>query len=244
MAAATAEVYEEFFVPALFGQWAAPILDAGGVAAGDAALDVGCGTGVVARAAARRVGPTGEVVGLDRNDGMLAVAGRFPQPVTWRHGVAERLPFDDGRFDRVLCQFAVMYFDDQRQALREMDRVLRPGGTVAIATWTAVEDSPGYASMVDLLRRVVTSAIWLDTGNCVWLAPAATDRAAALLERSDRFQPRVSRPHSAHSREHATRRTLDAIVVSEHQASERQSAHLHPAHLHALSDDRCGHRAQ
>ena len=101
VAAAAAEVYEEFFVPALFGQWAAPMLDAAGVAAGDAVLDVGCGTGVVARAAARRVGPTGEVVGLDRNDGMLAVAARSLEPVTWRQGVAERLPFDDGRFDRV-----------------------------------------------------------------------------------------------------------------------------------------------
>jgi ubiquinone/menaquinone biosynthesis C-methylase UbiE len=156
VAAAAAEVYDEFFVPALFRQWAEPMLDAGGVAAGDSVLDVGCGTGVVARAAAHRVGPAGEVVGLDRNDGMLAVATRSPDPVTWRQGVAESLPFDQGRFDRVLCQFALMFFDDPRQAVREMARVVRPGGTVAVATWSAVEESPGYASMVDLLRRVVS----------------------------------------------------------------------------------------
>jgi ubiquinone/menaquinone biosynthesis C-methylase UbiE len=177
VAAAAAEVYEEFFVPALFGQWAAPMLDAAGVAAGDAVLDVGCGTGVVARAAARRVGPTGEVVGLDRNDGMLAVAARSLEPVTWRQGVAERLPFDDGRFDRVLCQFSVMYFDDQRQGLREMARVLRPGGTVAIATWSAVEESPGYASMVDLLRRVVS-----DEAADALLAPFTLGTAKLVAE--------------------------------------------------------------
>jgi ubiquinone/menaquinone biosynthesis C-methylase UbiE len=156
VAAAAAEVYEEFFVPALFGQWAEPMLDAAGVAAGDVVLDVACGTGVLARAAAGRVGPGGEVVGLDCNQGMLAVAARTPEPVTWREGLAEDLPFNDGCFDRVLCQFALMFFDDQSQALRDMARVLRPGGTVAVATWSAVESSPGYATMVDLLRRVVS----------------------------------------------------------------------------------------
>ena len=156
VAAAAAQVYEDVFVPALFGQWAEPLLDAAGVDEGDAVLDVGCGTGVVARAAARRVGAAGQVVGLDRNDGMLAVARQTVEPIAWRTGVAERLPFDSGRFDRVVCQFALMFFDDPRRALSEMARVLRPGGTVAVATWSTLEESPGYASMVDLLRRVVS----------------------------------------------------------------------------------------
>lgn len=177
VAAAAADVYEEFFVPALFGQWAEPMLDAAAVAAGDVVLDVGCGTGVLARAAARRVGPTGEVVGLDRNDGMLAVAARCSESVAWRRGVAERLPFDDGRFDRVLCQFALMFFDDQHQALKEMARVLRPGGTIAVATWAAVEESPGYASMVDLLRRVVS-----DEAAEALLAPFALGTANVLAD--------------------------------------------------------------
>ena len=152
--AAAAEVYEAFFVPALFGQWCDPVLTASGVSAGDDVLDIGCGTGIVARAAAPRVGASGSVTGIDVNDGMLAVARRSPEPVVWQHAPAERLPFADASFDRVVCQFALMFFDDQHGALGEMARVVRPGGSVTIATWARVEDSPGYAAMIDLLRRL------------------------------------------------------------------------------------------
>lgn len=150
-----AEVYERFFVPALFAQWAPTVLASAAVAPGDRVLDIGCGTGVLARAAAEQVGPSGEVVGLDRNDGMLQVARRSPAAVDWRAGRAESLPFPDGTFDRVVSQFALMFFDDREAAVREMARVVRPGGTVTVATWVEVEQVPGYAAMVELLRRVV-----------------------------------------------------------------------------------------
>jgi hypothetical protein len=71
-----AEVYESCFVPAIFGAWAGPVADAAGIRRGDKALDVGCGTGVLAREALRRVDQEGQVVGLDLNEGMLAVAAR------------------------------------------------------------------------------------------------------------------------------------------------------------------------
>jgi SAM-dependent methyltransferase len=150
-----AEVYDRFFVPALFGQWPERLLDAGGVRPGHRVLDIGCGTGAVARAAAERVGPSGAVVGVDRNAGMLAVARRAPEAVTWQLAVAERLPLPDASFDRVVCAFALMFLDDAPAALREMARVLAPGGTVVLATWAAVGESPGYAAMVELLRRTV-----------------------------------------------------------------------------------------
>jgi ubiquinone/menaquinone biosynthesis C-methylase UbiE len=66
-----ADVYEAFFVPALFAEWAPRVADAGRLAPGDAVLDVACGTGVLARHALGRVGPGGLVVGLDRNDGTV-----------------------------------------------------------------------------------------------------------------------------------------------------------------------------
>ncbi len=155
MTHAAAEIYESFFVPALFAQWPERLLDAALVGPGDRVLDIGCGTGVLARAAARRVGATGVVTGLDLNAGMLAVARRSPDPIEWREAAAERLPIADRSVDRVLSQFALMFFADRRAALDEMARVVCPGGTVTIATWAAVERSPGYHAMVGLLRRLV-----------------------------------------------------------------------------------------
>jgi len=149
-----ADVYEEFFLPALFAQWAGPVADAAGVQTGQRVLDVACGTGVLARAMVERVSPTGSVVGLDVNEGMLDVARRTAPQIEWRQGVAEELPFADNSFDAVGSQFALMFFNDRRAALREMMRVLKPGGRMAIAVWAALEDTPGYAAMVDLLRRL------------------------------------------------------------------------------------------
>lgn len=157
--ATAAETYETFFVPALFGQWPDRVLDAAGLGAGDDVLDVGCGTGIVARAAARRLDRTGSVTGIDINDGMLAVAQRAPEPVVWRQGPAEELPFPDASFDRVVSQFAFMFFADQSAALEEMVRVMRPGGTITIATWAAIDESPGYAAMIKLLARLFGSDV-------------------------------------------------------------------------------------
>lgn len=154
LVASAAEVYEEFFVPALFGQWPPILLDVGGVRPGDAVLDVGCGTGVLTRAACKRVTETGRVTGVDINDEMMAVAARAPEPVDWRTGAAEQLPFADASFDRILSQFALMFFADRRAATEEMGRVVRRTGTVTVATWARVEESPGYAAMVRLLDQL------------------------------------------------------------------------------------------
>jgi len=149
-----AEVYEEFFVPALFGQWAGPVLDAAGAKPGDAVLDVACGTGIVAREAAHRVGARGSVAGLDRNPDMLAVAKRIAPEIDWHLGRAEEIPFPDARFDAVACQFGLMFFEDRIRALKEMARVARPGGRLAVATWDKLDNSPGYDAMVGLLDRL------------------------------------------------------------------------------------------
>ncbi len=149
-----AQVYDELFVPALFQQWGEVVADAAGIGTGDRVLDVACGTGALTCAAARRTGGDGSVVGVDINEAMLAVARRKPQAVQWHHGEAESLPFPDGSFDAVVSQFGFMFFADQIAALREMLRVLRPGGRLAVAVCDALDHSPGYAVLSELLQRL------------------------------------------------------------------------------------------
>jgi len=148
-----AEVYESCFVPAIFGAWASPVADAAGVGAGNKVLDVACGTGVLAREVLGRVGQNGQVVGLDFNEGMLAVAARTEPRVEWRQGDAVALPFEDASFDVVVSQFALMYFPDRVAALREMWRALAPNGRLAIAAWASVEHARGYRILVDIATQ-------------------------------------------------------------------------------------------
>ena len=148
-----AEVYESCFVPAIFGAWAGPVADAAGIRAGDRVLDVGCGTGVLAREALRRVGQEGQVVGLDLNEGMLAVAARTEPKIEWLLGDATSLPFEAASFDVVVSQFALMYFPDRVASLRELWRTLAPGGRLAIAAWAAIDHARGYQILVEIAAR-------------------------------------------------------------------------------------------
>ena len=157
VSASAAEIYDDFFVPALFGAWAGPLCEAAEVGAGHAVLDVACGTGATTRDAARRVGPQGHVVGLDLNEGMLDVARSRAPAIAWTQAPAEALPFADETFDRVLCQFGLMFFDDRSTALREMIRVLRPGGRLALSVWDDADTSPGYAAMIALIDNMFGS---------------------------------------------------------------------------------------
>ena len=147
-----AEVYEKCFVPAIFGQWAPRMVDVAQVAFGDRVLDVGCGTGVLARAAADRVAE-GQVTGLDLNEGMLAVARRLRPQLDWCQGDATVLPFADDSYDVVMSQFALMYFPDRIAALKEMMRVLRPGGRLAVAVWGPYERAKGYVILTEIVQR-------------------------------------------------------------------------------------------
>ncbi len=149
-----AEVYDEFFVPALFAEWPEPIIQAARIQPGQQVLDVACGTGVLTHAVAEQVGTTGNVIGLDINEGMLAVAAQKAPDIEWRPGPAEALPFPDNHFDAVVSQFGLMFFEDQPAALREMLRVLRPGGHMAVAVWGLLSETPGYLAMVELLQRL------------------------------------------------------------------------------------------
>ena len=127
-----AENYQRYLVPAIAAPVAARLVDAADPRPGERVLDVACGTGVVARLAAERVGEEGAVVGLDPSPGMIAVARETaeagPAPVTWREAPAEAIPLEDESVDVVLCGMGLQFFQDRRAGLREMRRVLVPGG--------------------------------------------------------------------------------------------------------------------
>lgn len=153
ISAEQAEAYEELFVPALFGQWVEPVLRAAEVGPGDRVLDVACGTGVVARAAAERVAPDGTTTGVDLNPAMLAVARRIAPEIDWRQGDVAALPFSDDAFDVVACQAAIFFFPDPGGALAEMGRVTRPGGRVVVQAFSSLPVQPAYGPLVDVVAQ-------------------------------------------------------------------------------------------
>lgn len=150
-----ARAYEALHVPSLFQQWCPHLLDSARISNGDRVLDVACGTAVLARAAVGRVGNAGHVAGIDIAPGMLAVARELESGAEWRQAPAEAVPFDDAAFDAVVSQFGLMFFANRVQALREMRRVVRPGGRVAVAVWDALDASPPYRTEVALLDRLI-----------------------------------------------------------------------------------------
>ena len=129
-----ASVYERYFVPAIGRRFAEQVVEAAAPRPGERVLDVACGTGVVARIATEHVGDPTLVAGIDGHPGMLATARSNSPEIDWRQASAEGLPFDDDSFDIVLCSLGLQFFVDKLRALREMRRVMRPGGRCAIAT--------------------------------------------------------------------------------------------------------------
>lgn len=155
----SAAAYERYLVPVLFEPWADRLVENADLQPGDRVLDVGCGTGVVARRASTDVAPDGNVVGIDTNEGMLEVArttaaDRYPS-IEWRRADATDLPFAEGAFDVVLCQQVLQFVPTPVAALREMRRVLDSDGRLALSVWRPIEFHPSYVTIADALERHV-----------------------------------------------------------------------------------------
>lgn len=159
------EVYEKELVPAIFAPWAPIVIDLAHPQQGDRVLDVACGTGIIARLVANRVGPTGEVVGVDLNPGMLKVArtvwsvgSHSGVRVQWQEASADKLPFTNHSFNVAYCQLGLQFFADRSAALREMHRVLAAGGKLALMVWCDIAESPGFAALAHSLEQRVGQA--------------------------------------------------------------------------------------
>jgi len=152
-----AELFQRYLVPSITAKWAEDLVNRAQLRAGEDLLDVACGTGVVARLAARKA-KLGRITGLDLNAGMLAVARRVSNegaPASWIEGSALYLPFPSSSFDAVLCQLGLQFFPDQPRALREMRRVVREPGRVALSVYSPIERTPGANAFVRALDDVL-----------------------------------------------------------------------------------------
>ena len=165
LSGSAAENYERHFLPAIGIPVAGSLLRAADLQPGERVLDVGCGTGLIARRAAEAVGDDGSVTGVDLSPEMIEFASSLPRAegasTDWRQGDATALPFADGEFDVVLCQLALMFVEDRPAAISEMHRVLVPGGRVVISTAGAMPPT------FELMERAIVEHISTDLAGFV-----------------------------------------------------------------------------
>jgi len=143
------QFYERYMVPLIFVPYAHDLAERAVARQPASVLEIAAGTGVVTRELARRLHPSKTIVATDLNAGMIDHAAGLPidRPVHWRVADAMALPFDDGSFDLVVCQFGVMFFPDKARAFAEARRVLRPGGAFLFNAWDVIEEND-FASVV------------------------------------------------------------------------------------------------
>jgi ubiquinone/menaquinone biosynthesis C-methylase UbiE len=149
--------YESYMVPSLFAPWATYLVQRANPQLGERVLDIACGTGIVARNVASRVGTLGNVVGLDVNPDMINMARLVAEQehiaIEWHTSSAEQLPFPDENFDLIVCQFGLMFFTDKHVALKEMHRVLRKSGRAVLSVWQELDQHPFYQTLHDVSQR-------------------------------------------------------------------------------------------
>jgi ubiquinone/menaquinone biosynthesis C-methylase UbiE len=192
------ENYERYLVLSIFSPWADDLVEMAALQTGQSVLDIACGTGLVARTAARRLGSGGTVVGLDLSAPMLAAArsAAAAEGVTieWREGSALKLPLADEAFDVVFCQQGLQFFPDRAAALREMHRVLAPGGKLVLSVWRQIELSPGFRALAESLgRRVGPEAGTLMTSGPLGLSSVEELRGLIAGGELQRHQHSLSR---------------------------------------------------
>ena len=150
------EAYERYMVPIHCLTRAEDLMDRVNLQPRERVLDVACGTGIVSRYAAARVGCLGHVKGVELNPAMLDVARQisaYYDQIEFVEGSALDLPVSDSHFDAVLCQQAIMFFPDREKAVQEMHRALKPGGRLALNVWRTPEHNPTFDCLITALEK-------------------------------------------------------------------------------------------
>ena len=150
-----ASIYETQLVTTIFEPLARTLIERARPKPGENVLDAACGTGVVARLVAPMVGPSGRTVGLDFDPVMIEMARSLAPEIEWRHGDLQNLAFADELFDLVICQEGLQYLPDRGAGLRQIHRVLRPGGRMVLAIWSDLAKSPGHFLLFEALGEIL-----------------------------------------------------------------------------------------
>lgn len=137
------ELYERYMVPLIFEPYAVDLAARAAALRPAQALEIAAGTGVLTRQLATLLPPETGIVASDLNATMLDAAATLgtPRPVEWRLADAQALPFEDARFDLVVCQFGAMFFPDKPGAYAEIRRVLRPDGFFLFNVWDHIDSN-------------------------------------------------------------------------------------------------------
>src|SRR5688572_14145017 len=136
-------LYETYLVPLIFEPYAVDLVNRLASHSLARVLEIAAGTGVVTRTLASVLPESVAIVATDLNQPMLdqASAVGTKRPVEWRRADAMQLPFADGEFDAVVCQFGVMFFPEKAKAVSEVRRVLRSGGVFIFNVWDRLEEN-------------------------------------------------------------------------------------------------------
>ena len=137
------KLYDTYLVPLIFEPYATDLVNRLRSRSLSRILEIAAGTGVVTRALASVLPESVAIVATDLNQAMLDQAALIgtKRAVEWRQADAMQLPFGDGTFDAVVCQFGVMFFPDKAKAFAEARRVLRPGGVFIFNVWDRIEEN-------------------------------------------------------------------------------------------------------
>jgi SAM-dependent methyltransferase len=137
------KLYDEYLVPLIFEPYAADLLNRLRMRVNGRILEIAAGTGVLTRALASGLAESVSIVATDLNQSMLDRASAIGtrRPVEWLQADAMELPFPNGAFDAVVCQFGVMFFPDKSKAFSEARRVLKPGGRFLFNVWDRIAEN-------------------------------------------------------------------------------------------------------
>lgn len=151
----TPEIYETHLVPLIFEPYAADLAARLAARPLKDVLEIAAGTGVVTRAMANTLPASVSIVATDLNQAMLdrAAARGTKREVTWSQADAMELPFGDGNFGAVVCQFGVMFFPDKAAAFAETRRVLKPGGLFLFNVWDRIQENEFADTITNALEK-------------------------------------------------------------------------------------------